>query len=93
MLKQPTAEWYGFDLMRRTGLRSGTLYPILLRLEATGWLTSRIEDVDAAQIGRPRRRFYRLTGEGERAARAELEAHVSSLGAFADGLNAGPAVT
>ena len=47
----------------------GTLYKALGRLERDGYLTSRWEDpLVAADEGRPRRRFYRLTAQGERAA-------------------------
>ncbi|MGH3802500.1 MAG: hypothetical protein ACRDTD_20720, partial [Pseudonocardiaceae bacterium] len=44
-LDDVTAPRYGFELMQRTGLASGTLYPILTRLEAAGWLTGHFEDV------------------------------------------------
>lgn len=63
---------YGFELMRHTGLPSGTLYPILARLERAGWITGHLESVDPVQAGRPPRRFYTLTGEGARNARHEL---------------------
>ena len=72
MLREPTAEYYGLDLGRRAGLMSGTVYPLLRRFEDAGWLESRTEDVDPSAAGRPARRLYRLTGEGERVARAEL---------------------
>src|SRR6266516_5730833 len=65
---------YGFELMQRTGLPSGTLYPILARLEGAGWLESHREDIDPADAHRPARRFYRITAEGERVARLELAA-------------------
>ena len=39
---------------------SGTLYPLLARLEAAGWFTSEWEDVDPSEVGRPRRRLYKL---------------------------------
>jgi PadR family transcriptional regulator PadR len=71
-LADPTVEWHGFDLADRTKLKSGTMYPLLARLEKAGWLTSRIEDVDPHVVGRPRRRLYGLTGEGELVARREL---------------------
>lgn len=61
---------YGFELSRVTGLKSGTLYPILARLESAGWLSSGWESAETA--GRPRRRYYRLTGAGEAAAQREL---------------------
>jgi DNA-binding PadR family transcriptional regulator len=65
---------YGFELMQLTGLPSGTLYPVLARLEGAGWLVSDWEDVDPAEAQRPARRFYRITGEGARVARLELAA-------------------
>jgi PadR family transcriptional regulator PadR len=54
----------GADVHQRCGLASGTLYPILLRLEAAGWLLSRWETIDPSKAGRPRRRLYRLTSTG-----------------------------
>jgi DNA-binding PadR family transcriptional regulator len=47
-----------------SNLSSGTLYPLLYRLEAFGWLDSRWESGDPTVLGRPRRRYYRITGEG-----------------------------
>jgi PadR family transcriptional regulator, regulatory protein PadR len=73
-LEQPDADRYGLDLMRATGAPSGTLYPILVRLQRAGWVQAAWEDVDAAQVGRPPRRYYRLTPEGLTAARLELAA-------------------
>ena len=60
------AGWrYGYDLSRETALKSGTLYPILMRLEAQGWLEASWEDEPA--LGKPRRHLYRLStlGVGE----------------------------
>lgn len=71
--------WYGFDLSDQTGIKTGTLYPILIRLEKAGWLESRLENVDPKAVGRPRRRMYVLTGEGARAARRELTRHLEAL--------------
>ena len=53
---------------KRGHLASGTLYPILLRLESAGWLASRWESVDPSEAGRPRRRLYRITPGGLRRA-------------------------
>jgi PadR family transcriptional regulator PadR len=55
-------ERYGFELCQMTGQKSGTLYPILARLERAGWVTSGWEN-DSVRLG-PRRRYYRLTGVG-----------------------------
>ena len=67
---QPDSWWHGYDLARRTGLRSGTLYPILVRLARRGLLDARWEEDQPA--GRPRRHLYRLTADGAERARAAL---------------------
>lgn len=72
LLADPEAEQYGLDLMKLTGLPSGTLYPVLHRLQAAGWLTADWEEIDPSAAGRPARRYYRLTAEGVRAARQAL---------------------
>lgn len=53
---------HGYDLSRETGLKSGTLYPILIRLEQQGWLEALWEDEPSP--GKPRRHLYRLTALG-----------------------------
>lgn len=63
-LDDPTAERYGFELMQTTGLASGSLYPILARLEAAEWVASEKEPINPAKTGRPARRYYRITAEG-----------------------------
>ena len=63
-LENPTDQLSGADVQKRSGLASGTLYPILLRLEAAGWFVSRWETIDPVSAGRPRRRLYRLTPSG-----------------------------
>lgn len=73
----------GAQIAKNSGLASGTLYPILLRLESAGWLRSEWEYGDPAALGRPRRRYYTLTGEGAKcAAEAARELH-SSIGRLA----------
>lgn len=65
---------YGFDIMDATGLPSGTVYPILRRLDGERLLTSRWEkQTDAQKEQRPPRRYYALTGAGERMRTAALE--------------------
>lgn len=57
---------YGFDIMDATGLPSGTVYPILRRLDREGLLTSSWEKAAAAQREqRPPRRYYVITAAGE----------------------------
>jgi PadR family transcriptional regulator, regulatory protein PadR len=72
LLDEPQAERYGLEIGDAAGLRSGTVHPILARLEAYGWLASRWEDIDASAEGRPARRYYKLTADGALAARAAL---------------------
>jgi DNA-binding PadR family transcriptional regulator len=56
---------HGFDIMDATGLPSGTVYPILRRLDAEGTLRSRWEkDGTARREQRPPRRYYELTAAG-----------------------------
>lgn len=66
------AERYGSEIGHSAGLPSGTVHPILARLERVGWLESRWEDVDPRQAGRPARRYYRLTDSGATQARRAL---------------------
>jgi PadR family transcriptional regulator PadR len=61
------SEWkYGYDLSRNTGLKSGTLYPILMRLADRKLLETSWE---AGEIGKPARHMYRLTPHGMQFAR------------------------
>src|SRR5215510_4176130 len=73
-LEDPSQPRYGFELMRRTGLASGSLYPMLARLEGAGWLTGGKEDIDPHAQGRPPRRHYTITGPALTAARIQLAA-------------------
>jgi DNA-binding PadR family transcriptional regulator len=62
LLAAPRSWRHGYDLSQATGLKSGTLYPLLIRLDEAGILESRWEP--AAQDGRPPRHAYRLTPNG-----------------------------
>jgi DNA-binding PadR family transcriptional regulator len=66
------AELAGADLMQAARVSSGTLYPILVRLERAGVLASRWEEERPEALGRPRRRFYRITPAGLELARNAL---------------------
>lgn len=83
LLSEPGAELYGLEILRRTGLKSGTVYPLLDRLEAAGLAESYWEEIDPTDEGRPRRRFYRLTGAGVHEGRQMLIEH--GVGAVAWG--------
>jgi PadR family transcriptional regulator PadR len=73
-------ELSGIDISRKTKLASGTLYPILSRLELAGWLVSRWETDDPHALGRPRRRYYRVTGIGATRARAAFKSLEPAFG-------------
>ena|SRR5687768_18429589 len=72
LLGDPQRELYGLEIGELAELRSGTVHPILARLEGVGWLQSRWEAIDPQVEGRPARRYYRLTAHGVRAAEAAL---------------------
>ena len=72
---QPQAWRYGYDLARETGLKSGTLYPLLIRLADQGFLEA--EWRPPLQPGRPPRHAYRPTEQGLRLA-AERPLNVPS---------------
>ena len=58
---------HGYDLCRQAGVKSGTLYPLLIRLEAQGHLQA--EWQPPSEPGRPPRHAYRLTASGHQLAR------------------------
>lgn len=64
LMADPSREMYGLEIGRAAELESGTIHPILARLEGCGWLESRWEERDPRDVGRPRRRYYRLTADG-----------------------------
>lgn len=66
-LAEDRAVWrYGYDLCQQTGLKAGSMYPILMRLADRGLLETRWES-DLPE-GRPPRHLYRLTRAGLKAA-------------------------
>ena len=70
LLSEPGREFYGAEIGDAAGLPSGTVHPMLARLERLDWVGSRWEDVDPSEAGRPARRYYRLTPTGAEQARA-----------------------
>lgn len=70
LCSRPRGWHHGYDVAQSTGLKSGTLYPILIRLADRGLLEACWEDEQPA--GRPRRHLYRLTSEGLARAKQEL---------------------
>jgi PadR family transcriptional regulator PadR len=91
LLADPTREMYGLEICTEAGLPSGTIHPILARLEGLGWLESRWEDDASAHgEGRPRRRYYRLTADGADCAVSALAQATSPVSGVA-GLRPKPA--
>jgi DNA-binding PadR family transcriptional regulator len=71
----PEHWWHGYDIARRTGLSSGTLYPLLARFADRSYLETRWESDPPS--GRPPRHLYRLTAAGAQRA-AEVARMTSS---------------
>lgn len=82
LLATPTTPRYGLEIAREAGLKTGTLHPILARLQHAGWIESFWETpADHEDQGRPRRRYYRFTDDGAQTARRAIaEAMVSGAG-------------
>jgi PadR family transcriptional regulator PadR len=82
-MSSPNVELSGAEIGQVTKIASGTLYPILARLEQAGWFESRWETERPQALGRPRRRLYRLTGLGATNARATFRDLQPSFGRLA----------
>lgn len=79
LLEDPGHCHYGLEICDKAGYQSGTVYPLLARLEKCGWLESRWEQEPSVKDGssalaRPRRRYYRFSADGAAAARDLLAA-------------------
>ncbi|MFD5491753.1 PadR family transcriptional regulator [Streptomyces sp. NPDC127091] len=77
LLESPDKARYGLELSQEAGLPTGTIHPILARLENAGWLESFWEDqseIEKTDPPRPRRRYYRFTSSGAESARLALAA-------------------
>ena len=72
LCEQPSGWQHGYALAKQTGLKSGTLYPILIRLADRGLVEACWQD--EPQPGRPRRHLYRLTADGLASATTALAA-------------------
>jgi PadR family transcriptional regulator PadR len=91
LVAAPSSWRHGYDLARETGLKSGSLYPILVRLADRKLVEARWEDGQPA--GRPRRHLYRLTADGRAAASAALAAALAAPAPAAPGASPAPART
>jgi DNA-binding PadR family transcriptional regulator len=82
LLERPSRKLYGLEICANAGLPSGTIHPILARLERIGWLESSWEEIDPHEQGRPRRRYYWLSPEGAERARPALARVTESTAAI-----------
>ena len=74
---EKSRKWrHGYEISKETGLKSGTLYPILIRLSDRGMLDSKWQP--APQPNLPPRHMYRLTSQGIKYAREQLEDNARS---------------
>lgn len=80
LMERPRTWQHGYELSKETGLKSGTLYPILIRLSEQGLLNSRWKD--AERPGRPPRHVYRLTATGLALAREQVALSMDSESGF-----------
>ena len=63
-LERPQEKLCGSDVMKELKLPSGTVYPILARMNKHGWLTRELEEVDPKVVNRPQRHYYIVTQAG-----------------------------
>ena len=81
-LLERAQQWrHGYDLMKETGLSSGTLYPLLMRMTDQGLVEA--EWREPAQPGRPARHAYKLTADGVAFARAAVDPNSAPSSRFA----------
>lgn len=71
-LENVRSEHSGAEIAREAKVGPGTLYPMLSRFEKAGLFEARWEEVDPSEVGRPRRRLYKITGAGIRCAQTAL---------------------
>lgn len=83
-LLSDSSRWrHGYDISVETGLKSGTLYPLLIRLEDQGFLTARWSEPE--RVGRPARHEYRLTTDGCVWASEQAAAETAPFGSLIKG--------
>lgn len=83
LVSRPEDELSGAQIGRTAKLATGTLYPILSRLERAGWVESRWENGDPRILGKPRRRFYSITALGAKKATAAVDELQTAFGRLA----------
>jgi DNA-binding PadR family transcriptional regulator len=80
-VNSPHRPLYGYELMQATGIKSGSLYPVLGRFEANGWIEGHMEESIG---GRPARRIYTVEAAALPQARAALDRYFEAKGVPAE---------
>lgn len=65
LMADPDGRHWGYDLSKRSGVRSGVLYPTLQRMLEDAWVRDGWEEQGAVRAKRPPRRYYELTDKGK----------------------------
>ena len=78
-INNPLRIYSGADICRKAKLKSGTVYPMLIKLEIGGWLSSELEKIDPRKEGRPKRRLYKITYKGSVEGQKILAEHFPSV--------------
>ena len=78
LVEDPKTGRSGAEISKITKTGSSTMYPLLQRLEIAKWIEGEWEDVDPSEVGRPKRRLYKLTRSGHAAALKELAQYQTS---------------
>ena len=73
LLKDSNGRHWGYELSKRSGVRSGVLYPMLTRMLDEGWVQDGWEDPATIRDKRPPRRYYELTDKGRQELGAVLD--------------------
>ena len=73
LLENPRQGQSGAEISKATKVGAGTLYPLLARFESAGWMTGEWEQLRPHETGKPRRRFYKLTAQGQNSAAVALQ--------------------
>ncbi len=74
LCRSPNDGFSGYSMSKQLSIASGTLYPLLAKMEQAGLVEAEWEQEDPSELGRPRRRYYKITGEGVRKINERMEA-------------------
>jgi DNA-binding PadR family transcriptional regulator len=72
-------QYCGYDIVNMLDMKTGTVYPLLHRLEKSGWLKCQAENIDPRAEGRPGKRLYSLSDSGLECGGKLLKKHLCSL--------------